>query len=90
MLAAAVGSPDPHAGEIPVAYVELKEEATITDRNPGLSKKRGRRTGGRAQTGLYHPPNPSHPGGKNFQAGPALGKYQKGLSAGVVRHQRAL
>ena len=30
-VAAAVGSPDPHAGEIPVAYVELKQEATIAE-----------------------------------------------------------
>lgn len=30
-IAAAVGSPDPHAGEIPVAYVELKEGAHITE-----------------------------------------------------------
>lgn len=30
-LAAAVGCPDPHAGEIPVAYVELKQGATITE-----------------------------------------------------------
>jgi len=30
-VAAAVGSPDPYAGEIPVAYVELKQEATITE-----------------------------------------------------------
>jgi fatty-acyl-CoA synthase len=30
-VAAAVGSPDPHAGEIPVAYVELKQEAKITE-----------------------------------------------------------
>ena len=31
MVAAAVGSPDPHAGEIPVAYVELKQGAKITE-----------------------------------------------------------
>ena len=30
-VAAAVGSPDPHAGELPVAYVELKEDATTTE-----------------------------------------------------------
>ncbi len=30
-MAAAVGSPDPHAGEIPVAFVELKDGATITE-----------------------------------------------------------
>ncbi len=30
-VAAAVGSPDPHAGEIPVAYVELKQGAEITE-----------------------------------------------------------
>jgi fatty-acyl-CoA synthase len=30
-VAAAVGCPDPHAGEIPVAYVELKQGAVITE-----------------------------------------------------------
>ncbi|MBI4766417.1 MAG: acyl-CoA synthetase [Deltaproteobacteria bacterium] len=31
MVAAAVGSPDPHAGEVPVAYVELKQGAAMTE-----------------------------------------------------------
>ncbi len=31
-IAAAVGSPDPYAGEIPVVYVELNEGAKITER----------------------------------------------------------
>ena len=30
-LAAAVGRPDPHAGEIPVAYVQLKPGASATE-----------------------------------------------------------
>lgn len=30
-VAAAVGRPDPHAGEIPVAYVQLQEGATLTE-----------------------------------------------------------
>lgn len=30
-IAAAVGRPDPHAGELPVAYVQLKEGATATE-----------------------------------------------------------
>ncbi len=29
-IAAAVGGPDPHAGEVPVAYVQLQEDANIT------------------------------------------------------------
>lgn len=30
-IAAAVGRPDPHAGELPVAYVQLKAGATVTE-----------------------------------------------------------
>jgi fatty-acyl-CoA synthase len=30
-VAAAVGSPDPHAGEVPVAYVELKDGENLTE-----------------------------------------------------------
>ena len=30
-LAAAVGRPDVHAGEVPVAYVQLQPEATVTE-----------------------------------------------------------
>ncbi|HDZ23360.1 MAG: hypothetical protein JRJ86_17180 [Deltaproteobacteria bacterium] len=30
-VAAAVGRPDPHAGEIPVAYVQLQEGAELTE-----------------------------------------------------------
>ena len=30
-LAAAIGRPDPHAGELPVAYVQLKPESTATE-----------------------------------------------------------
>ena len=31
-LAAAIGRPDAHAGEIPVAYVQMQPGATVTDR----------------------------------------------------------
>jgi fatty-acyl-CoA synthase len=30
-LAAAVGRPDPHAGEVPIAYVQLQENADLTE-----------------------------------------------------------
>jgi fatty-acyl-CoA synthase len=70
-MAAAVGSPDPHAGEIPVAYVELKEGAKITE--PEILEYLGKEVGERAAVPkqVYIIPQiPLTPVGKIFK--PAL------------------
>lgn len=70
-MAAAVGSPDPYAGEIPVAYVELKEGATITEKEilEYLSKEVGERAAVPKQVYVI-PQIPLTPVGKIFK--PAL------------------
>lgn len=85
-MAATVGSPDPHAGEIPVAYVELKEGAKITE--PEILEYLGKEVGERAAVPrqVYIIPQiPLTPVGKIFK--PALRwesikkVYQQELSA---------
>ncbi|MEW6185203.1 MAG: acyl-CoA synthetase [Thermodesulfobacteriota bacterium] len=70
-VAAAVGSPDPHAGEIPVAYVELKQEAKITEAEilDYLRKEVGERAAVPKQVFIV-PQIPLTPVGKIFK--PAL------------------
>jgi fatty-acyl-CoA synthase len=85
-MAAAVGSPDPHAGEIPVAYVELKEGAKITEGEilAYLGKEVGERAAVPKQVYII-PQIPLTPVGKIFK--PALRwesikkVYQQELSA---------
>ncbi len=86
MVAAAVGSPDPHAGEIPVAYVELKQGAKITEDEilEYLRKEVGERAAVPKQVFIV-PQIPLTPVGKIFK--PALRwesirkVYQQELSA---------
>jgi fatty-acyl-CoA synthase len=70
-VAAAVGSPDPHAGEIPVAYVELKQESRITEAEilEYLRKEVGERAAVPKQVFIL-PQIPLTPVGKIFK--PAL------------------
>lgn len=70
-VAAAVGSPDPYAGEIPVAYVELKEGAKITEGEilEYLGKEVGERAAVPKQVYII-PQIPLTPVGKIFK--PAL------------------
>ena len=70
-MAAAVGSPDPYAGEIPVAYVELKEGAKITEGEilEYLGKEVGERAAVPKQVYII-PQIPLTPVGKIFK--PAL------------------
>jgi fatty-acyl-CoA synthase len=70
-LAAAVGSPDPHAGEIPVAYVELNQGAQITEEEilEYLRKEVGERAAVPKQVFIV-PQIPLTPVGKIFK--PAL------------------
>ena len=70
-MAAAVGSPDPYAGEIPVAYVELKEGARITEGEilDYLGKEVGERAAVPKQVYII-PQIPLTPVGKIFK--PAL------------------
>jgi fatty-acyl-CoA synthase len=70
-MAAAVGSPDPYAGEIPVAYVELKEGAKITEAEilEYLGKEVGERAAVPKQVYII-PQIPLTPVGKIFK--PAL------------------
>jgi fatty-acyl-CoA synthase len=70
-MAAAVGSPDPYAGEIPVAYVELKEGAKITEGEilEYLGKEVGERAAVPKQVYIV-PEIPLTPVGKIFK--PAL------------------
>ena len=85
-VAAAVGSPDPYAGEIPVAYVELKQEATITEEEilEYLRKEMGERAAIPKRVYIV-PQIPLTPVGKIFK--PALRwesirkVYQEELSA---------
>jgi len=71
MMAAAVGSPDPYAGEIPVAYVELKAGAKITEGEilEYLKKEVGERAAVPKQVFII-PQIPLTPVGKIFK--PAL------------------
>jgi fatty-acyl-CoA synthase len=70
-MAAAVGSPDPYAGEVPVAYVELKEGAQITEGEilEYLGKEVGERAAVPKQVFII-PQIPLTPVGKIFK--PAL------------------
>jgi fatty-acyl-CoA synthase len=70
-MAAAVGSPDPYAGEIPVAYVELKEGAKMTEGEilEYLGKEVGERAAVPKQVYII-PQIPLTPVGKIFK--PAL------------------
>lgn len=70
-VAAAVGSPDPHAGEVPVAYVELKHGADITEEEilEYLRKEVGERAAVPKQVFIV-PQIPLTPVGKIFK--PAL------------------
>lgn len=85
-MAAAVGSPDPYAGEIPVAYVELKQGAKITEGEilEYLGKEVGERAAIPKQVFII-PQIPLTPVGKIFK--PALRwesirkVYQQELSA---------
>ena len=69
-VAAAVGQPDPHAGEVPVVYVEVSEEAsTFRGRYHELGPNPYRGKGRRSQGRLYHGSYPSHRRGQDIQAG---------------------
>jgi fatty-acyl-CoA synthase len=85
-VAAAVGRPDPHAGEVPVAYVQLQEGVSLTDKQvlDYLKKEMGERAAIPKQVFILDQ-MPLTPVGKIFK--PALrweairGVYQKELES---------
>jgi fatty-acyl-CoA synthase len=79
-VAAAVGRPDPHAGEVPVAYVQLQEGVDLTPEQilDYLKREVGERAAIPKEVFILDqiPPDPC---GEDIQAGPALGGHQAGL-----------
>jgi fatty-acyl-CoA synthase len=86
--AAAVGRPDVHAGEVPVAYVTVRPGATVTPDE--LRTWAGKRVAERAAAEGGHDRRcvAADPGGQTLQAATARRRRQHRGVRGTVRHTR--
>ena len=68
-MAAAVGRPDAHAGEVAVAYVQLKPGASVTEAElMSFAAGTRRRAGRAAEEDPHHPGDAAHRGREDLQA----------------------